>query len=614
MAKRLLHTAQYGYFVGKILLLQDDDPQFTELLELDDTAFLFAIESAFGVAVKRKNEGQAGPLTEKKGKRQNDGHNNPMAKRGKGLTPSRRSVDPTTPWAKAIKAVIYASCSGETTVHIAETALQTGLGENDSDKVSTMLEDVKIATEDAVCKLLEIEDVVSALSKRDIPKINFDALRHLTEADLQEKIVEAWGKVPSANAVDTHASHKFEPVCLSPGLCQDREGRAVSGVYPFTGRPDLSLTSGPVYLEIKARPREQGGQLETSDAQPTRTCSRTTALDIAIVEQSIWRAASRAWLSHHLSRVVVFAVASSGWLVYFQRSTDTSGYPKQKLHILRIPANAIPRLWAALAAKPSEWFLTSDGPLVVEALQAMKLNAALCGVYCYGASMSRVYTITLPKRLKRCMGVCVTEAADFALKVIPDARSFSKEAGILKCISLSTQEGFYALGSFAPGKEVDWFREHSISSRSTKKIEDKYRCEGARWWKSKATAIGGAIIMVAGTALWQRHAKPSDMWIAGCKALHVMHEAGIVHCDLRPNNFVWFDNELHVVDYSVAERVSVDKTASVTIVTGSGQASYVGVRLKGRTGPVQWRVTDDLEMLHECCSNPSKYLIDGSEG
>ncbi len=50
MAKRLLHTAQYGYFVGKILLLQDDDPQFTELLELDDTAFLFAIESAFGVA------------------------------------------------------------------------------------------------------------------------------------------------------------------------------------------------------------------------------------------------------------------------------------------------------------------------------------------------------------------------------------------------------------------------------------------------------------------------------------------------------------------------------------------------------------------------------------
>ena len=83
-----------------------------------------------------------------------------------------------------------------------------------------------------------------------------------------------------------------------------------------------------------------------------------------------------------------------------------------------------------------------------------------------------------------------------------------------------------------------------------------------------------------------------DLWSAGSQALRLAHDNKVLHCDIRRANFVKFSTGWQLTDYGLAHKIADHKQAAyLTLEPGTGQARGVGIRLKGRTGPVAWKET-----------------------
>ncbi len=44
------------------------------------------------------------------------------------------------------------------------------------------------------------------------------------------------------------------------------------------------------------------------------------------------------------------------------------------------------------------------------------------------------------------------------------------------------------------------------------------------------------------------------------EAVHAIHEERIVHCDLKPANFVFFKGRLKLIDFGIAKAIQNDTT------------------------------------------------------
>ncbi len=47
----------------------------------------------------------------------------------------------------------------------------------------------------------------------------------------------------------------------------------------------------------------------------------------------------------------------------------------------------------------------------------------------------------------------------------------------------------------------------------------------------------------------------------GCQAVHTIHEARIVHSDLKPANFLVVEGQLKLIDFGIAKAISSDTTS-----------------------------------------------------
>jgi len=69
--------------------------------------------------------------------------------------------------------------------------------------------------------------------------------------------------------------------------------------------------------------------------------------------------------------------------------------------------------------------------------------------------------------------------------------------------------------------------------------------------------------------------KLQDFWRQMLKALQVIHNARIVHSDLKPSNFVVINDKLKVIDFGIANKISNDTTNIYRESGGVGTLSYM---------------------------------------
>ncbi len=104
----------------------------------------------------------------------------------------------------------------------------------------------------------------------------------------------------------------------------------------------------------------------------------------------------------------------------------------------------------------------------------------------------------------------------------------------------------------------------------------------------------------------------------------VAHKAGVLHCDLSPNNCLQFADGWQVVDYGLSIDIENYKkdwmtkySGYVTIQKNSFQHRCCGHRAftivsecdDSNEVEFAWTVADDLEMLQRACSNENRLLL-----
>eukprot|EP00667_Euglena_gracilis_P007241 EG_transcript_7314 len=485
------------------------------------------------------------------------------------------------------------------------------------------------ATADAL-QLLGLQGVT--VQDKYALRMPFEALRGGVEAFLAA-LADAAQKAPSAQVIVPSFSDLSVPTCQSvegEGVCSTPCSSAscdAAGVSLFAGEADAASLATPLYLEVGPRSRACGGEMHDWERASCGPAEGTEAANKSsnggdemadthrevdrLVTQAVRRVTARASLSHHLRRVLAFAVhPTAAYVVCFHRLSLKQGMPRQHLQLLRIAHEAVSRIWAAetqQAANDPEWHLTRDGPLIVGALQAMGAPAALCRVQCFGSSMHRVYLLTFPQIYpvddRVLLGVSAKPSdVTMALKVIRTTKAYQHESQLLDRIATNAagdvslgERDFYALGRFSPHEPGGprWFRDPHLPDPVSWCAQDAE--EGSVWWRPRPIAgPGGVILMAPGAPVGPTTAR--ELWAAGCQSLQRAHANGVCHCDVRLPNFIRLRDGLQLVDFGLG--VSLEQPQVVLDLEGE-QGRATGGRLKGVVGPVDWRPGDDFEMLAE---------------
>ena len=90
------------------------------------------------------------------------------------------------------------------------------------------------------------------------------------------------------------------------------------------------------------------------------------------------------------------------------------------------------------------------------------------------------------------------------------------------------------------------------------------------------------------------------------KSLSAAHSAGFLHCDLRPSNCLLFGEEWQVADYDCA--IQMNTVTNSGIITQFPKIRAHGYRIsqvindeENQSFEVEWKIVDDIEMLHIAC-------------
>mmetsp|Transcript_20717 Transcript_20717/g.18875 ORF Transcript_20717/g.18875 Transcript_20717/m.18875 type:complete len:139 (-) Transcript_20717:75-491(-) len=102
------------------------------------------------------------------------------------------------------------------------------------------------------------------------------------------------------------------------------------------------------------------------------------------------------------------------------------------------------------------------------------------------------------------------------------------------------------------------------------------------------------------------------------ECLHQIHNANILHCDIRPSNCLRFDDGWQIIDFDLAVPIPDSDIAlgnndsgTCTVYVGTQQHLCAGYKVqkfiemsrksKYELVNVNWTKTDDLEMLYVAC-------------
>lgn len=65
-----------------------------------------------------------------------------------------------------------------------------------------------------------------------------------------------------------------------------------------------------------------------------------------------------------------------------------------------------------------------------------------------------------------------------------------------------------------------------------------------------------------------------DFWYQMLKCVEYIHKCGVIHCDIKPANFLMINGKLKLIDFGIASNISLDST-SIIKHTQAGTYNYI---------------------------------------
>lgn len=377
-------------------------------------------------------------------------------------------------------------------------------------------------------------------------------------------------------------------------------------------------------------------QLDTSsmeqkwDGLEIKKTSNLTQNVCDVLQQAIERVIQVATFRAYISRYIV--VASTGfWTLCLFLTQDFSQMDEKErrvLKIFRITNDSANHIWSAFVNEVKEkgpmYYLTSHAPLIMNALTQVKEISHRQGyfrllryrVHVAAVSGAVVYYITPPDAY----GNVRADEKMFAFKVVLDNERFAHEVKCLNAIAekWSLRTEFYYLASYKHQDRVVTMRPRVNLDRMVV-CDDRVTNEVDLWWQynnefNKFPAGDGGVIIMRAALREFNDKSPHNKFCQLCDSLCVAHAARILHCDLRPHNCLYFEDEngghWQVVDYDRAVHFeNYENGATTTMVVGSNQFVSCGNTVlqqaigyeKGDQIEVIVSPIDDIKMLQKTC-------------
>jgi hypothetical protein len=409
--------------------------------------------------------------------------------------------------------------------------------------------------------------------------------------------------------------------------------RSVGGynaVYPLTAKADFVSKLCPMLLELK-----NSGLVEST---------RPTDVDV----ESLFQAVDRVFTFRATSGLIKDAVvlASSGrcgWLLRFSR--DIHKYSDEDFEILSITRLNHLDIWRAwtgytnMSMRCRQWYLSPDARHLSSTLAAIT-HPFCCIVRLVASSRHRVYAVSFPRLFEeqqisgartRTFGA-TPHIVDICIKVIDSSADYLKESAISLSVCAESLRQYPALKHYL--LNVHNIAHGAFATMRTPRVDeeqqqyptDSYQQSAARYlesvikksvvateltpqamlsyskldWMSVARygyegVAGGTLVMRPGELVPLSNAI-LESW-CGCvfRDLQIVHDAGYVHCDVRPSNVLKFDHHYRLIDYDLA----LDKKNSEFTFKPGSQFEYRPAQYKhAQVGDkITWTPQDDISMI-----------------
>lgn len=455
----------------------------------------------------------------------------------------------------------------------------------DEASLESKMRECPISSEDQVVAILTLQGHMDATEEHPDLKIDFISGLRKGEKQFQksQEFQSGMVKVETARALDNAQCSAIGPF-YKPAQKLQGVGEAV---YEKTAMIDVTSTAAPMDLEMKGTLNDPPG------------LNNIAHNDWAVLKQATERTRVRLFLAAYLSVTVAFAVTNrQAWCLIGRRYFEGKEV-RVDLLFWRINHASITRLWMGVTRKAAEvpnFFLTPDGSILCHALCKIGVAPWSCRVNILGVSQSVVYGVSLPIAS---LSIDATKIR-YAVKVVrEDYENYSRERDALKAIAL-VDPSTYAIGYVNQGGEaatfglsIPWEKGEPIAAP---------KGEGDRWWwnlsKTNGNEEGGGAIFMKYGRVPREGDDRSKICLGVCKSLQFAHEAGILHCDIRKSNILFFEGVgWRLVDFGLC--CKNDESPYDLTADSGAQAEGVGPRVKTcleNKQPFYWRVGDDYEM------------------
>jgi hypothetical protein len=401
-------------------------------------------------------------------------------------------------------------------------------------------------------------------------------------------------------------------------------------VYPLTAKADFISKLCPMLLELK------NSGLEESE--------RSTDADVESLFQAVDRVFTfRSTLGLIKDAVVLASTGRFGWLLRFSR--DIHKYSDEDFEILSITRLTQLDIWRAwtgytnMSMRCHQWYLSPDARHLSSTLAAIT-HPFCCIVRLIASSRHRVYAVSLPRLFEerqlsgtrtRTLGT-TPHIVDICIKVIDSSADYLKESAISLSVCAESLRQYPELGHYL--LNVHSIAQGAFTTMMTPKVDeeqqqypiDSYQQSAARYlesvlsksvvateltpqamcsyskldWMSVARygydgVAGGTLVMRPGELVPLSNAI-LESW-CGCvfRDLQIVHDAGYVHCDVRPSNVLKFDHHYRLIDYDLA----LDKKNSEFTFKPGSQFEYRPAQYKhAQVGDkITWTPQDYISMI-----------------
>lgn len=498
-----------------------------------------------------------------------------------------------------------------------------------------------------------VTDILAALelNLQHTESFSFDLelLKSMSESDVQKHISNK--NIPGL--LDTHSKND---IAQSACVADVRKGKTCNGFH-FESIPDFSFAQVPGFLEIKARSSlkksstneltdqfadvslDQSTDVTSTveneaDADPGTGCGQPsdmkgvslTLTECALLAQLFQRVVQVVQFRAYLSRFIVLGSTGYWTFVFYLTQDFSNRKEKRELQIFVVEPTTVDHIYSSLRdvvdKEGPQYYLTSHAPLIFNALKLINqeilapptANPQLLRVRVHVAVVSNttVYYVTPCKN-----GVVCADKKVFAFKVVTDTENFERETDFLDRIAgswtASSLGPFYYLGRYNHTYcTINFTDDGRQTVQTSASFYTTARTEAVEWLSGDLMpqGEGGVIIMRAAERTGPECNNKESLSLKFCQlfaSLRVAHQLGIVHCDLRPSNFVYFremDNTGYwqVIDYDHAAQIPERETmTSTSMQVDSDQLRCCRTAMLNELGLQEGTITVEVSVETDIC-------------